>query len=320
VAARKGAGLDGADDAREARRDVELGSSTIAEATKTYSLAQPAAKKSWRDVLPIHPAAELFPRMSKDELRALGEDILKHGLTSPIAVWRADPNAEGHQLLDGRSRLDALEAVGAAIDVSFVGSKGNPQAKLFIVLKYRHPNADWTRIGVVEPSDRPLGDPYAYVISANIHRRHLTAEQKRDLMAKLIKATPDKSDRQIAETVKVDHKTVGAVRTEQEARGEIPHLETRTDSKGRQQPAKKKRPTLEDFKRGVAAKKAATVPGMPNSMTAPDPLAPDEELALLREFARLFISEHARITCDPKDRDECRMVFNRVKAMLGDAL
>ena len=45
-----------------------------------------------------------------------------------------------------------------------------------------------------------------------------------------------------------------------------------------------------------------------------------DEARLLREFARLFISERARITCDPKDHDECWMVFNRVKAMLGGAL
>ena len=35
-----------------------------------------------------------------------------------------------------------------------------------------------------------------------------TAERKRDLIAKLIEADPRKSDRQIAKTVKVDHKTV----------------------------------------------------------------------------------------------------------------
>jgi hypothetical protein len=35
--------------------------------------------KGWRDVLPIHPAAELFPLMAPDELRALGADIKKSG-------------------------------------------------------------------------------------------------------------------------------------------------------------------------------------------------------------------------------------------------
>jgi hypothetical protein len=51
------------------------------------------SRKSWRDVLPIHPATELFPRMSDDELRALGEDIIKNGLTSPIVLWRANAKA-----------------------------------------------------------------------------------------------------------------------------------------------------------------------------------------------------------------------------------
>jgi ParB-like chromosome segregation protein Spo0J len=48
-------------------------------------------------------------------------------------------------------------------------------------------------------------DPVAYVISANIYRRHLTAEQKRDLIAELIKAQPEKSNRQIAKATGVSH-------------------------------------------------------------------------------------------------------------------
>jgi hypothetical protein len=62
----------------------------------------------------------------------------------------------------------------------------------------------------------------AYIISKNIHRRHLTAEQRRALIAKLIKAQPEKSDRQVAKTAKVDHKTVAGVRSEIEGHGEIP--------------------------------------------------------------------------------------------------
>jgi hypothetical protein len=77
------------------------------------------------------------------------------------------------------------------------------------------------------------------VEALNISRRHLTAEQKRDLIAKLLKANPEQSNRTIAKQVKADHKTVGSVRTELEGRGEVPHVETRTDSKGRKQPAKR---------------------------------------------------------------------------------
>jgi hypothetical protein len=43
--------------------------------------------KSWRDVLPIHPAAELFPLMSEAELRELGEDIKQNRLKHPIVLW-----------------------------------------------------------------------------------------------------------------------------------------------------------------------------------------------------------------------------------------
>lgn len=59
----------------------------------------PKQATSWRDVLPIHPAAELFPLMSPDELRELGEDTKKGGLRSQIVLWQDD---EGLQELDGR--------------------------------------------------------------------------------------------------------------------------------------------------------------------------------------------------------------------------
>ena len=82
-------------------------------------------------------------------------------------------------------------------------------------------------------------DPYAVAISYNIHRRHLTADQKRDLIARLLSANPGKSDREIGRTIRADGKTVAAVRHDMESRAEIPHVETRKDTKGRAQPAKK---------------------------------------------------------------------------------
>jgi hypothetical protein len=192
-----------------------------ASATETATDSTAPQAQSWRDTLPIHPAAELFPRMSEAELAALGKDIRKHGLTSSIAVWSDGKSPE--QLLDGRSRLDAIEIeIGPAI----VGPPSVMAGK------------DFLAVNKVIVLDRSV-DPYAFVISANIHRRHLTGEQKHELIAKLIETDPTKSNRQIAKTVKVDHKTVASVRAEKEGRGEIPHVETRTDSKGRKQPARK---------------------------------------------------------------------------------
>jgi hypothetical protein len=76
-------------------------------------------------------------------------------------------------------------------------------------------------------------DPVDYVISKNIHRRHLSADQKRELIARLLKATPEKSDRQIAEVAKVDHKTVASIRAKKVATGEIPHLPNTVGKDGR---------------------------------------------------------------------------------------
>jgi hypothetical protein len=187
---------------------------------------------SWRDILPVHPAAEIFPLMSPDELRALGEDIKKHGLREPVVLFAEEGGGgiyrETEQLLlDGRNRLDAMEAVGlTTIREGHLYLMDWPDSGY--VVKYRLWKSAITGF-----------DPYAFVISANIHRRHLTAEQKRELIAKVLKAQPGKSNRTIAKQTKVDDKTVGKVRRELEGRAEIPHVDAVEDTKGRKQPARK---------------------------------------------------------------------------------
>ena len=190
---------------------------------------------SWRDTIPIHPAAALFPRPSDDELTKLGEDIRECGVLFPIAFYLdRDGN---YSLLDGISRLDAMERAGVEFRITC-----NKKISLRPTLRVNvgdDPNAlggsreTQTQCVVV------CGDPFYYVVAANVHRRHLTAAQKRDLIAKLLVADPSKSDRQIAETAKVSPTTVGTVRKQSEDTGDVSKLDTRTDSKGRHQPASK---------------------------------------------------------------------------------
>jgi hypothetical protein len=162
----------------------------------------------WRDVLPIHPAADLLPRMLQAELQELGEDIKKRGLVVPVTILKADPGRA--QLLDGIGRLDAMEMAGIAITK----------------------NGELDR-GVVDCRDVYGVDPYAYILSANLHRRHLTAEQKRDLIAKLLKARPEASNLTIAKQVKADDKTVAKLRRRLEATSEIPKLEKTVGADGK---------------------------------------------------------------------------------------
>jgi hypothetical protein len=86
-------------------------------------------------------------------------------------------------------------------------------------------------------------DPAGFVVSANIHRRHLTGKQKRELIAKLLKTKPEKPDLQIAKEIGASSHTVGKVRSKMEASGDVCKVQTRTDTRGRKQPAKKPRST-----------------------------------------------------------------------------
>jgi hypothetical protein len=172
---------------------------------------------SWRDHLPVHPAADLFPPMSESELRELGENIKKHGgLFSRIMFVKV---GDGFQLLDGRNRLDAMDLVGMGVD--------------------------WkARSAPVQCLSDDV-DPYDYVLAANVHRRHLTGEQKRELIAKILKAKPEESNRKIAKQTKADDKTVAKVRRKLESTSEIPKLDKITGADGKKRKSRSPRPRAE---------------------------------------------------------------------------
>jgi hypothetical protein len=228
----------------------ETGERTVASAPQA---------QSWRDVIKVHPAADLFPLMGGNELAALADDIKAHGLEVPIAL-RSPGDGQPDLVLDGRNRLDACELAGIkTIDFD----------RLVVPVKVLGPNVD----------------PFAYVVSANIRRRHLSSEQKRDLIAALLKAAPEKSDRQIGETIKADHKTVGAIRSRLEGRGEIPHVAERKDTKDRR--VKVKKPIAERVPSAMPQETTTvvTTPAVPASTAERNDIGP----ASVGETARLNV-------------------------------
>ena len=96
-----------------------------------------------------HPAADLFPMMEGADLKALADDIKAHGLHNPVVLF-----AEGGKrlVLDGRNRLKACEMAGVSVTTEFWAGDGSP--------------TDW-------------------VVSQNLHRRHLTTSQKAMVAADL---------------------------------------------------------------------------------------------------------------------------------------
>lgn len=95
-----------------------------------------------------HEYARLFPMLSDEEVQELAEDIAKNGLRIPIVIDADD------KILDGRNRAAACAIAGVEpVYEPFVGSD---EEKL------------------------------AFVVSCNIHRRHLTTSQRASVAAKLL--------------------------------------------------------------------------------------------------------------------------------------
>ena len=95
---------------------------------------------------PHHPVAEAFPIMAGADFDRLVEDIRRHGLRE--AIWL---DGEG-RILDGRNRDRAC------------------------------------RLAAVPPAYRVYdgGDPTAFIVSLNLHRRHLSESQRAMVAARLV--------------------------------------------------------------------------------------------------------------------------------------
>src|SRR5215831_9305 len=94
----------------------------------------------------FHPIANVFPLMKGDEFKQFKKDIKTNKLREPIVIY------EG-KILDGRNRYNACKELGLPVD----------NARLL-----------------------PAGtDPIAFVVSANVHRRHLNESQRAAIAAQL---------------------------------------------------------------------------------------------------------------------------------------
>jgi ParB-like chromosome segregation protein Spo0J len=143
---------------------------------------------------------QVMPRLSADEYADLEQSIKADGVLVPIIV------SPGGEIIDGHHRAEIARRLGVHC----------PE--------------------VVKHGDATELRTFAY--SLNLNRRHLTREQRRDLIAQSLRQDPDLSNREHARRTGTSDKTVAPIREELERRAEIPHVETRADSLGRQQPAR----------------------------------------------------------------------------------
>jgi putative DNA primase/helicase len=175
--------------------------------------------------LKFHSFADIFPLMEGAEFEEFVADIEAHGLREPITRYKG-------QILEGRNRYRACQRLGATLGLSFK-PKHKPRFEEF------------------------KGDDaaaLAFVISRNLHRRHLTAEDRCKALVAIVAAQPEKSDRAIAapnqqslgpvaaaavgaslhaavsrEAGVADHKQVSRARKQGEATRAIPPVDRRKD-------------------------------------------------------------------------------------------
>jgi len=170
---------------------------------------------SWRDFIKVHPATDLLAPPGPEARAELAADIKANGMLVQPVTWKGQDIAV--YLIDGCCRLDALELNGVRV----IDENGN----LCVPADARSWETD--------------PDPVALVVGLNIHRRHLTGEQKRELIAKLIVADPTRSARQVAKLAGVSPTTAVNVRDELIAKGDVSNLDTSRDTRSRQQPTRR---------------------------------------------------------------------------------
>jgi hypothetical protein len=188
--------------------------------TPTDNLDPPGSlKEEAKYKYSIHPLAEKMPPMSEQEFSALVDDIAENGLLEPITLYQG-------MVLEGRHRYKSCNQLG-----------------------YKFKETDFVALAT--------GDPLAYVVSKNIMRRHLTTEQKRDLIKALLEEKPNASSRKIARLARVSPTTVEKDMEPTDQSGQLPQpgqKRTGADGKKRrapqrssQQSAKRLRRQIDDF-------------------------------------------------------------------------
>ncbi|MDD3653103.1 MAG: ParB N-terminal domain-containing protein, partial [Desulfotomaculaceae bacterium] len=129
----------------------------------------------------MNPAGEKYqvmPDLSAEEFAGLKADIAARGVQVPVEY------DEAGNILDGHHRVRACRELGLA---------------------------DWPRVIRAGLSEE---EKWTHARRLNLARRHLSREQKQDLIRAQLKATPGMSDRQIAAGLGVSDKTVGVQRKE----------------------------------------------------------------------------------------------------------
>jgi ParB-like chromosome segregation protein Spo0J len=229
-----------------------------------------------------HPLSAAFGDMPPDEFADLVADIKKNGQLQPIVYLRDEHDNGTKVILDGWHRYRACVEAGIAPWLEPLHFVTEPAA---------------------EKSGHTM-TPIEYVIAQNAHRRHLSREQRRQIVVELLKAKPEASDRAIAAQAKVSPTTVGAVRSELESTVQVGQLTKRVgkDGKTRARPAKAPKPApVYEFRGGLIPYVVAEPASSTEPQTAPAVFARAEAIAAQVEKEAAEANKEAPVYLPPQE-------------------
>jgi hypothetical protein len=203
----------------------------------------------------LHDLANLFPPMTDAEFSSLVDDVKKHGVREPITLF-------GGKVIEGRHRMLAAEEAG--VELPFKDFDGDDAAAL------------------------------AFVLSANLHRRHLTDNQRAviaDKIANLGEGRPGKtasieavSQSDAAETMKVSRSAVQrAAEVRKHAVPELKEAVDHDDVSISAAAAVAKLP--EDQQRAIVAEGPAAIVEAARQAREPEPVTDEWILATAAQLA-----------------------------------
>ncbi len=141
-----------------------------------------------------------MPPLSPEEYAELEASIKEHGIQVPILI------DEDGVVIDGHHRQKIAQELGIRC----------PKRQVI---------------------DKTESEKRTLALSLNVHRRHLTREQKRALIAESIKADPQLPDLQHAHRTGASPHTVKSVRTDLESDLQIANDIPRVNARGQERPA-----------------------------------------------------------------------------------
>lgn len=160
-----------------------------------------------------HPSQTLFHDLDGPEWEELVKDVRERGIQQPITVSKRTGTLV---IVDGHQRVRAACEAGL------------------------------TTIPAVQQKYEDEREETLALVMANIRRRHLTREERRGVIAEMLKLYPEKSNNQHAKEIGVSDMTVKAVRQELEATSQIRKLDKTVGADGRERTTTPRRQERED--------------------------------------------------------------------------